>query len=175
MRLIFTGAVAAALLLLAPLAAIAGDNDKVTGGGQILFATKGAGNQISFTAQQKGSEATGQIQTIDRSGGKGRAQVKFHGVVDCIEAQGNMAKVGGHKKDGTQRFTLFVIDNGQGAAAENDGIAFKKGTAADPTCEIDDDDDDELSALGRGNAQVRDGQAGEQSSSTAAKLGILGL
>jgi hypothetical protein len=173
MRITLTGAAAAALLLLAPLTAIAGEGDKVTGGGQILFATKGAGNQIAFTAQQKGSEATGQIQTIDRSGGKGRAQVKFHGVVDCIEADGTMAKVGGHKKGGTQRFTLLVQDNGQGAAADPDMIAFKKGDAADPTCEPGDDDDDGLMALGRGNAQVRDGQGG--SSGDGGSTGAPGL
>jgi hypothetical protein len=172
------GAAAAGLLLLAPLVAIAGDGDKVTGGGQILLSTKGAGNQIAFTAQQKGSEATGQVQTIDRSAGTGRSQVKFHGVVDCVEVNGTMAKVGGHKKGGTQRFTLLVQDNGQGAAADPDMIAFKKGDAADPTCEPGDDDDDGLMALGRGNAQVRDGQGGStESSGTSSGLALpkLGL
>jgi hypothetical protein len=177
MRLTLTGAAAATLLLLAPLSAIAGDGDKVTGGGQILLSTKGAGNQIAFTAQQKGSEATGQVQTIDRSAGTGRSQVKFHGVVDCVEASGNMAKVGGHRKGGTQRFTLLVQDNGQGAAADPDMIAFKKGDAADPTCDPGDNDDDGLMALGRGNAQVRDGQGGSSSggSTGASPLGLPAL
>jgi hypothetical protein len=175
MRLTLSGAAAAALLLLAPLTAIAGDGDKVTGGGQVLLGTKGAGNQIAFTAQQKGSEATGQVQTIDRSAGKGTAQVKFHGVVDCVEVEGNMAKVGGHKKGGTQRFTLLVQDNGQGAAADPDMIAFKKGDAADPTCDPGNDDDDGLMALGRGNAQVRDGQAGSTSNGGSTGAPALGL
>src|SRR5687768_16852989 len=65
------------------------DRDRATGGGQILFSTRGAGNTIAFTAQGTATDGKGQLQFIDRSGGNGQDQVKEHGEVTCIAVEGN--------------------------------------------------------------------------------------
>ena len=57
--------------------ATAGNGDKVTGGGQILVGSSGAGSTIAFNGQGTTTDAKGQIQFIDRSGGKGQNQVKI--------------------------------------------------------------------------------------------------
>jgi hypothetical protein len=143
--------------------ASAGNGDKITGGGQILFSTDGgAGNTIAFTAQGTNTAAKGQVQFIDRSGGKGKNQVKFHGVVDCVETGGNFGVASGYKKgtpadaqdDPANRFLLRVVDNGQGQD-DNDMIQFDRNTT--DTCGPAEDDDEPSFELGRGNAQVRDG------------------
>ncbi len=146
---------ALAIVLAVPVWAVAGDGDKATGGGQILFASQGAGNTIAFTAQEKGGAAKGQVQFIDRTGGRGRDQVKYHGTVECIEAAGNAAKIAGTLRNG-DTFNLYVEDTGEGQG--NSDVIFFDGMADDPTCEFDTPSDDDLEALARGNAQVRDGQ-----------------
>lgn len=149
-------ALAALAVPVVAVGAQAGNGDKATGGGQILFATKGAGNTIAFTAQGTADAGKGQIQFIDRSAGRGSSQVKHHGTVTCIDAVGNTAKVAGVLTNG-ESFNLYVEDNGEGAGA-TDAIFFD--TVADtPDCGFDAPDDDDLEALARGNAQVRDGQA----------------
>lgn len=134
-----------------------GPRDRATGGGQVLVSTDGtgAGSTIAFTAQAVEGGARGQVQIVDRAAGTGRDQVKFHGVVDCLSVQGNTAKIGGTRRGGGDRFTVYVVDNGEGAAASSDVVFFDYSTA-DPTCSFEDDDDDDLEALARGNAQVHD-------------------
>jgi hypothetical protein len=157
--------------------ASAGNGDKVTGGGQILVGDN-AGTTIAFTAQGTTSDAKGQLTVIDRgtfseTAGKGQAQEKFKGIVDCVETgqvdpedpeSAGFAVVSGYERTDTEnRFLLRVIDNGQGAAADNDMIDFEQGvTDEGDTCKPDEngdkDDDTELGfELGRGNAKVRDG------------------
>lgn len=150
---------ASALLLAVPLVAEAGSGTpRATGGGQILFSTDGgAGNTIAFNAHG-GAAPKGQLQKIDRSAGKGQAQVKFHGVVDCYRPiSANSAEFGGYNRDDTaDRWTAVVTDNGEGANATGaDMIAFED-TAMD-ACEEDNDDGDSSMDLGRGNVQVYDG------------------
>jgi hypothetical protein len=151
-------ALAAALVVVAlsVTAASAGSpNDRVTGGGQTLIGTTGAGNTIAFTAQGNSDAAKGQVQVVDRSGGTGQAQTKFHGIVDCLTVDGSMAEIYGHKsEDPSDVFAVYVVDNGEGAMAENDIVALND----DPKspCEIKDDDDKGTMELGRGNAQVYD-------------------
>jgi len=173
--------------------AVAGNGDKVTGGGQILVGSN-AGTTIAFTAQGTTDEAKGQVQFIDRSAGKGQDQVKYHGVVDCVEtgtvddSEGSpgFGVVSGHKRgDETNRFLLRVIDNGQGAAAEDDMIQFDQNISEDAdTCKDDSKEDDtELQAdLGRGNAKVRDGanddndpEPADNTNEAASPLSLLGL
>lgn len=163
----------AAAALAAPAVASAGVGDKATGGGQILVSSdgKGAGTTIAFNGKQDASGVTGQVQIVDRAAGKGKNQVKFHGVVDCIEAVGNTAKIGGTKRGGGNRFQIFVTDNGEGSNADNDTIVFNY-TSGDPTCAIDSNDDDGQVALARGNAQVRDGQASSARRGSSTRLAL---
>ena len=151
----------AALVL--PIAATAGNVDKATGGGQILFASKGAGNTIAFTAQGTADAAKGEVRFIDRSGGKGREQVKYFGDVECIIVEGTVAKVAGTLRNGDS-FNLYVEDTGEGQG--NADPIFFDGMAADPTCEFDTPDSEDIQALARGNAQVTNGDGSTSSSST---------
>lgn len=153
--------------------ATAGNGDKATGGGQILVGSN-AGSTIAFTAQGTTESAKGQVQFIDRSAGKGKNQVKFHGIVDCIEVTGNLAVIGGVPKSGTGDFTLRVEDNGepnQGA----DMIQFDRNS--DIQCGDGEEDDPPEMSLGRGNAQVRDGDSANpaQQNSSSAGLSALAL
>lgn len=156
MKIMLGAAGAVAAVLAMPLLAQAGDGDKATGGGQIVFASKGAGNTIAFTAQGTAEAAKGQVQFVDRSAGNGRSQVKYHGTVGCIDAVGNTAKVAGTLRNGDS-FNLYVEDTGEGQG--NADVIFFDSAADTPECDFDTPDDDELEALARGNAQVRDGDA----------------
>lgn len=128
-------------------------NDRATGGGQILFSTKGAGNTIAFTAQATASGAKGQVQFIDRSAGTGQSQVKYHGDVTCISVMGSVAKIAGVLTNGDS-FNLYVEDTGEGHG--NADPIFFDAMADSPDCDFDDPDDEDLMALARGNAQVYD-------------------
>ena len=131
--------------------ATAGQQDAATGGGQILFSTDGgAGNTIAFTAQGTAEAAKGQVQYVNREAGTGQSQVVQHGTVTCIDVQGTIARISGTWRDGGA-FGLYVQDNGEGSAAENDVVTVVPGVS-----DCDFDDPDEFTALGRGNAQVRD-------------------
>ena len=162
-------ALAAAAALVVPASvAIAGNGDKATGGGQVLLGSSGKMSTIAFTAQGTVDDAKGQVQFIDRSAGAGREQVKYHGVVDCIEVTGNTAIIGGYaKKPATgDRFVLRVVDNGEG-----DGTDLVQFDNVNPPDECGDDDDDTPPEweLAHGNAQVRDGDSAnpqQQQSST---------
>ena len=147
-------ALAGALSLGAVSAFAAPSEFKATGGGQTLIGTNGAGNTIAFTAQGNPEAAKGQVQVIDRTAGRGQDQVKFHGIVECILVEGNSAEIAGQERDTGQPFTLRVVDNGEGAAADNDLIFFDD-VEDDPECESgDEDDEDPDIELARGNVQV---------------------
>ena len=147
-------AVAAATAALAASALAGSPNDRATGGGQILLGTQGAGNTIAFTAQGTQEEGRGQVQFIDRAAGTGQSQVKFHGIVDCLIVDGNVAQIYGHNRDdAADTFQLFVVDNGEPNLG-NDMVAFNDDPVG--SCSEPDDDDNGDTALGRGNAQVYD-------------------
>lgn len=127
--------------------------DRATGGGQTAVSMQGAGNTIAFTAQDtssSGDAATGQVQYIQRVDG----QDKLHGTVSCLRVSGNTAKIAGTGADG-RAFQLYVVDNGQGASADNDMIMFQLADQA--TCDFDPGND--VPELARGNAQVYDAPA----------------
>ena len=178
MKLKHVCAVAGVALLAIPVSgAIAGNGDKATGGGQVLLGNSGKASTIAFTAQGTVDSAKGQVQFIDRSAGAGQNQVKYHGVVDCIEVTGNAAIIGGYaKKPATgDRFVLRVVDNGE----PNQGQDMIQFDNVNPPDECGDDDSDTPPEwdLARGNAQVRDGddanpeQSGTMSFKKALKLG----
>ena len=175
LRLMFALAGLAALAMTSGTAT-AGNGDKVTGGGQVIFSEGDVkASTIAFTAQGTTETAKGQIQFIDRSEGGGRDAVKYHGVVDCLEVTGNYGVLGGYKKrTGGNRFVLRVVDNGepnQGA----DMIQFDNETE-DNACGDDEDDSPPEFSLARGNAQVRDGDSSNPpESSGASALSLFGL
>lgn len=159
--------------------ATAGNGDKVTGGGQVIFSEGDVkASTIAFTAQGTTETAKGQIQFIDRSAGAGRDQDKYHGVVDCLEVTGNYGVVGGYKRGNTDnRFVLRVVDNGepnQGA----DMIQFDNETE-DNACGDDNEDDQPEFSLAHGNAKVRDGDSSNppqpEQASSANALSFLSL
>ena len=152
--------------------AVAGNGDKATGGGQVLLGDSGKASTIAFTAQGTTEAAKGQVQFINRAAGAGRNQVKYHGVVDCIEVTGNTAIIGGYQKKGDaneegDRFVLRVQDNGEPNQGQ-DLIQFDNQSTAPDTCGDDDDDEMPEWSLAHGNAQVRDGDSSnpEQQGST---------
>ena len=158
--------------------ATAGNGDKVTGGGQILIGSSGAGSTIAFNGQGTTTDAKGQIQSIDRSAGK-QNQVKIHVAVDCVEVDGAYGILGGfQKKNGKltgNRYTLRVVDGGEPNLGV-DIIAFTPENddfrCGDPQAS----NDEPQTALGRGNAQVRDGDtANPASSSTSSSTGLSAL
>ena len=136
--------------------------DRATGGGQTAVGLQGAGNTIAFTAQNSGSgdAATGQVQYIQRVDG----QDKLHGTVSCLRVSGNTAKIAGTDRDG-RAFQLYVVDNGQGSAADNDMIMFQLADQA--SCDFD--PGNEVPELARGNAQVYDAPAATAAAKEKAK------
>lgn len=151
-KLVLVGLAAASAFLAAGVAS-ASQQDAATGGGQVLVGTKGAGDTIAFTARGSITGADGQIQYVDRDGGTGEGQTTYHGTISCVEAVGNVAKMAGTWTDGGT-FQLYVEDNGEGAAADDDVVTLMPGE--EPTCDFDEPDDDDKVALSRGNSQVRD-------------------
>lgn len=134
---------------------------RATGGGQILVSTDGgAGDTIAFTARNtatSGDAARGQVQLVDRTGGSGQGNLRFHGTVTCLRVSGTIAKIGGVVKTDstgdTSGFTMVVQDNGEGVSATDaDQIAFER--VSTPDCDDDGSDDDTQTDLARGNVQV---------------------
>jgi hypothetical protein len=144
-----------ALAAAVPVAQAGSARDRATGGGQTAVGLYGAGNTIAFTAQNSGTgdAATGQVQYIQRIDG----QDKLHGTVTCLRVSGNTAKIAGVGRDG-RAFQLYVADNGQGSAAQNDMILFQLADKA--TCDFDPGDN--VPELARGNAQVYDAPAAKK-------------
>jgi hypothetical protein len=158
--------------------AVAGNGDKVTGGGQVLIDTNsehGAGSTLAYTAQGTVDSAKGRVTFIDRSGAE---MTKFKGIVDCVEVTGNYGIVGGYRRtDDSQRFDLRVVDNGEPGGGV-DMIQFDENNP-DVECGDENAKNEQPSALlARGNAQVRDGDSSnppQQSGASASPLSFLGL
>lgn len=151
LKLLLVGSAAVAAMLGANVASAA-QEDAATGGGQVMVGTKGAGDTIAFTAKGTVDAGDGQVQYVDREGGTGQDRTVYHGTVHCLGVAGNVAKISGTWRDGGA-FALYVEDNGEGSAADDDVVTVLPGES---TCDFDDPDDDEKVALARGNVQVRD-------------------
>lgn len=91
------------------------------------------------------------MQFVDRSAGKGPDQVVHHGRVACLDVMGSAAKIAGSWVDGGS-FNIWVEDTGEGHGNE-DVVTVMDG---DPMCDFEEPDDEDKTALARGNAQVRD-------------------
>ncbi len=144
----------AALFAVGAVTATSAPALKVTGGGQTLNGTEGAGDTIAFVAQDTDGDAgilaRGQVQYIDREDG---TQTVRHGLVTCLVYESTTsARLAGEWKDGGT-FEIAVTDNGQGANDDDDLIGVFP--MAQPDCVNDQgDDDDPMTALARGNVQV---------------------
>jgi hypothetical protein len=136
--------------------------DRATGGGQILINSSGHGPGDTITFQARGTEtaATGSVNVIDRDRDATTAKGQgyhFQGTVSCLRVDANTAQLSGTgtAPDGSETaFILVVVDNGEGAAADNDSINLTY--VDDPSCNKDDGDNDGAVDLARGNAQVYD-------------------
>jgi hypothetical protein len=145
--------------------ASAAQEDSATGGGQILFSEDGTGpgNTLAFTARGTSEIAKGQVQYVNREAGTGQDQTVEHGTVSCIDAQAAsedspaFAKISGTWRNG-KVFDLYVEDGGQGADSAGDFVTFIATDDTEPDCDFN--APDEQMELARGNAQVRDGDAG---------------
>ena len=159
-------ALAAAGVLAVPVLASAGSpTDRATGGGQVLVGDRGAGDTIAFTARGTSEAATGEVQYVDRSDGTGQGQTTYHGNVECLAVDDNVARIAGtwSEADGGGPFQIYVMDNGQGSAADDDIVAVNS-MADDPSCDFDEPKGDSRTALSRGNAQVYDASSSESQS-----------
>lgn len=159
MRKLIPAVVAATAAL--SLIAAGSPTDRATGGGQVLVGTRGAGDTVAFTAQGSQTDARGQVQYVDRDGGTGQGQSVYHGEVDCLYVEGNVAIIGGDyaERDGGARFELYVVDNGEGAAADSDVVWIGE-PPSDSYCDPENYEGDDApdQALARGNAQVHDAE-----------------
>ena len=157
--------------LVVPVIAQAGSaTDRATGGGQVLVGDRGAGDTIAFTARGTADAGSGEVQYQDREGGTGQDQTTYHGSVACLDVEGNVARIAGTWADGGP-FQLYVVDNGQGAAADDDVVTVIS-QAPDPTCDFDEPDDDDQTALARGNAQVYDASSSSRRAKRAKKRSV---
>lgn len=155
-KLVLIGLTAASAFFAAGVAG-ATQEDAATGGGQVLVGTKGAGDTIAFTAKGTVDAGAGQVQYVDREGGTGQGQTIYHGTVSCLHVSGNVARIAGLWRDGGQ-FQIYVEDNGEGAAADDDVVTVFP-NAEEVTCdpeEFEEPEDEDKTALARGNTQVRD-------------------
>lgn len=157
---LFVGLIAAMALGLSSIGT-AGSGFKVTGGGQTdVSSDGGAGDTIAFTAQGEGEDVKGQVQYVDRTGGTGQGGRVEHGTVDCLVAadggeQGAAYFAGTWNSGGT--FEIYVEDNGEPNQG-SDVIYIDENDPAD--CSDDDDEEDNPTALGRGNVQVHSADEG---------------
>jgi hypothetical protein len=157
-KLVLTCALAGALTI--PVVADAGTKtQKVTGGGQILLSAEegqGAGDTITINAQGPAEgPIKGNLTYRNRNGGNGQGDVTLHGTPRCLQVTGNTAKVAGSYRGGGE-WQLYIVDNGEGAAAGNDIITFVplEDDQTTANCDFDSPDEDAQTALGRGNLQV---------------------
>lgn len=134
----------------------------VTGGGQTDVDTTagGAGDTIAFTARdtdgEEGNAAQGQVQYVDREGGK--VVEVYHGTVTCLAtasggSDGAAYLAGTFQKQGIGTFEIYVADNGEPNQGADQIFIDQNDTI---NCTDDDDEEDTPTALARGNVQVHD-------------------
>lgn len=145
-----------AALVTAVLAAGAGadSGDKALGGGQIYVGGTGAGDTIAFSAVERDSGVTGQVQYVDRTDGTGRGQIIYHGTVLCLEVAYRTAVLAGVWNHNAGNFEIYVVDYGEPNQG-NDQIFVNENTT-NPDCEGGERYEESATALARGNAQVFD-------------------
>jgi hypothetical protein len=163
----------AVLLLALPVAATAQNGKggqpiyQVSGGGQVIAEAnlQGPGDTIAFTAQLLDSaDARGQLQVVNRSGGRGQDQQIFHGRVPCVEPAGEQAaRFGGEGVDRrTGEPTEFVVEVTDADEQGNDVIVFRQLRETDyddedGPCDFEDQDTDlRETRLARGNVKIHD-------------------
>ncbi len=155
---------------------------KVTGGGQTLVGTTGAGNTIAFTAQSAGAEgadAKGQFQLQLRDGTK----ETIHGTVSCVVVysateRGGVAVIGGQSRSG-EDFRFDVVDGGEGKDA-GDMIKLSRGAAArdggdddeGDTALCDTEDEAADTEFARGNVQVHKAKGGAEGGGKGGPKGL---
>ena len=169
-RIVVSGAVVALAVSGVGMSQAAPAVYKVTGGGQTLVGTTGAGSTIAFTAQSAGAEgeaAKGQFQLQLRDGTK----ETIHGEVSCVVVysyteDGGMAVIGGQSRDG-EDFRFDVVDGGEGRDA-SDMIRVSRGGAArdggdqgSDSALCDREDEQAETAFARGNVQVHKAKGGK--------------
>jgi hypothetical protein len=134
----------------------AGRSFMVTGGGQTAVGTSGPGDTIAFTARDTdadaGDAAQGQVQFVDREAGQ--IVEVYHGTVTCLVpasggSDGAAYFAGQWTNQGAGDFEIYVADNGEPNQG-NDMIFIDQEDGFNCS---DDNDDDEPTALGRGNVQ----------------------
>ncbi len=138
---------------------------KLTGGGQTDVGTSGPGDTIAFNAQQTGesgspSPAKGQVQYVDREGGK--IDAIFHGQVECLEAvtagddgAAIFSGVWTNKQTGaTTDFEIYAEDNGEPNQG-NDQIMIDA-LDSSPCVEDNETDDEPAADHARGNIQIHE-------------------
>jgi hypothetical protein len=139
---------------------------KVTGGGQIINeGASGPGDTLAFQAQQiEGDDedaARGQLQYNGRTGDDPQ---KFHGLVTCLQVDGDFARLAGTKKSETGEtgfFRLIVHDVDNDGPQNGTEMLLFNPDADDANCDEVDDEDYE-NELGRGNIQIHEPKSGGQ-------------
>lgn len=154
---------------------------KITGGGQVIVVDgdapmpKGAYDTLTYTAQGDGDTAKGQVQFVGR--GASQDAGKFHGIVTNLLAvtpneagDGGSGEICGYERDSKAPFTIFVQDNGEGAASAGDTATLTRNSdgcdgefdgAGDDGEPGTEDDTAPMAAVARGNAQVHKVKGGE--------------
>jgi hypothetical protein len=134
---------AVALMALAPTALAAQENggqrsgeradqEKVTGGGQVIASTgePGPGDTVGFAAistDEETDDARGRFQAVETSEA-GEDMLIFHGEVTCLEIgeDGETARFGGHDRDDeNDKFTVDVTDSGPPGRSDSDAVMFR--------------------------------------------------
>lgn len=188
------GLTALVAMVFAAVAMAAPSPYKVTGGGQTFASAdvgddgkptvKGPGDTITFQAfipTTGESEATGQVNIIDRTSGAGGKGDHFRGAVDCAfltpSDAGGYAELRGHGiKDDAERFFIVRIqDNGQGASADADLVEFAFSQDAYDCSDEDTRDDQFQMTLARGNAKIHKENTGASKSSSKSTTSLTSL
>ena len=171
-RIVISGAVLTLALAGMSTGSAAPAAYKVTGGGQTLVGSTGAGNTIAFTAQsagEEGSAAKGQFQLQLRDAAEKEG---IHGEISCVQVysfteDGGVAVLGGYSRDTGEPFRFDVVDGGEGKDA-SDMIRLSRGAAAQDggdddsgdTMLCDPEDEKADTDFARGNVQVHKAKGG---------------
>ena len=162
MRTIVVGSIAVTSALAAGLAPWASadppNGARVTGGGQIIASEQnggGPGDTIALDAQQldaSNNSARGEVQYVPHASGG----LNWHGTVQCLVVNGNMARIGGAwtASDGSTGFFKIVLtDSDEGAPQTGNDMIYLNPNASDSNCAAQDSNESEAD-LGRGNFQL---------------------
>ena len=136
----------------------------VNGGGQIIAeGASGPGDTLAFQAQNIGGAdgsadsdlARGQLQYNGRTDD---APQKFHGTIECLQVEGDFARLAGTKRTEsgeTGFFRLIVHDVDNNGPQNGTEMLLFNPDASDVNCDEVDDEEYE-DQLGRGNIQIHE-------------------